>query len=61
MLEVELSHNTCVKNLVVNNVLFDALVSKFFTLYGESFYGLHYQWVEDGSKVLEENTILRDM
>lgn len=35
MLEVELSHNTCVKNLVVNNVLFDALVSKFFTLYGE--------------------------
>ena len=57
ILELQVSHNTHTKNLVLDNILLDALAYQFFSIYGVYYYGLRYEWVDDGNQVYEERVM----
>lgn len=61
ILELQVSHNTHTKNLLLNNMLLDALAYQFFSMYGVYYYGLKYEWVEDGNQVYEERVMPSDV
>ena len=61
LFEVELLHNTTVNNLLVCNLLLDGLTNEFASYYGDYFYGLHYKWVNDGVKLMEEGSVPNEM
>lgn len=42
-------------------MLLDALAYQFFSMYGVYYYGLKYEWVEDGNQVYEERVMPSDV
>ena len=57
ILELQVSHNTHTYNFVIDKILFFSFAYQFFSFYGVYYYGLRYEWVEDGNQVYEERVM----